>query len=88
MLRNLTSKKWLYILEKFMECNLNLMKKNQKITTYNQLDLETLEFWPIMPKNLPTLMPFYWSAFQNDQPDLIKLLETMNYLYLIPDFLS
>jgi hypothetical protein len=37
-----------------------------------------------MPKNLPTLIPFYWSAFQNDQPELIELLETMN-LYLIPD---
>jgi hypothetical protein len=30
------------------------MRKKQKITTCNQLDLETLGFWPIMLKNLPS----------------------------------
>ena len=29
---------------------LNFIKKNQKITTCNRLDLETLRSWPIMPK--------------------------------------
>ena len=29
---------------------LKLMKKNQKITTCNRLDLEALGFWPIMLK--------------------------------------
>ena len=32
---------------------LKLMKENQKIPTYNRLDLETLGFWPIMRNNLP-----------------------------------
>jgi hypothetical protein len=32
---------------------LELTKKNEWITTYNQLDLETLGFWAIMPKILP-----------------------------------
>ena len=32
---------------------LKLIKKNQKITTCNQLDFEKQGFWPIMPKILP-----------------------------------
>ena len=39
-------------LEKNLRIYLKLIKKNQKITTCNQLDLETLGSWPIMPKNL------------------------------------
>ena len=31
---------------------LNLIKKIQKITTCNKLDLTALGFWPIMPKNI------------------------------------
>ena len=33
--------------------NLKLVKKNQKFRTCNRLDLETLRFRKIMPKNLP-----------------------------------
>ena len=36
---------------------LQLMKKNQKMSTYNRLDLDTLEFWPFMCKIL-TGCPF------------------------------
>ena len=39
--------RWIYIL-----C-LKLIKKNRKITKSNQLDLETLGFWPNMPKISP-----------------------------------
>jgi hypothetical protein len=35
------------------EICLKSIKKNWKITICNWLDLETLGFWPIMPKNLP-----------------------------------
>ena len=31
---------------------LDFIKENQKITTYNWLDLETLGSWPIVPKDL------------------------------------
>ena len=37
---------------------LKLLKKSQKITTCNQLDLETLGFCPIMPKE-PSRMPSF-----------------------------
>ena len=33
------------------------MKKIQKITTCNRLDLETVGIWPIMPQNLPRHWP-------------------------------
>ena len=33
--------------------HLKLMKKNQKMSTCNQLDLETLGYWPIMHISLP-----------------------------------
>ena len=38
------------------EIYIRLVMKIRKISTSNQLNLETLEFWPIMPKNLPG----YW----------------------------
>ena len=33
--------------------DLKLMTKNQKMSTYNRLDLKTLGSRPIMPNNLP-----------------------------------
>ena len=43
-----SSGKLLIILDESKE-----MKKYQNITTYNRRDLETLGFWPFMPKNFP-----------------------------------
>ena len=39
------------------EIYLKLVKKYQTITTCNQLDLETLGFWPMMAKHLPGHSP-------------------------------
>ena len=44
--------KWLTIQEQIYEIHLKLIKRNRKITACNQLDLETLRIWLIMPKNL------------------------------------
>jgi hypothetical protein len=45
------------ILEEFIEeyTYPNLIKKNQRMSTCNWLDLQTLGFQPIMAKNLPDL---------------------------------
>ena len=37
---------------------LKSIRKNPKVTAWNRLDLGTLGFWPIMPKNLL----FNWST--------------------------
>ena len=41
------------ILDKFIEYIPNLIKENWRMSTCNQLDLQTLGSQPIMPKNLP-----------------------------------
>ena len=41
------------IVEESIEHPSNWVRKNWKLTTYNWLDLETLGFWPIMPKIFP-----------------------------------
>jgi hypothetical protein len=46
------------IFKEFIEYTLNLMKKNQKMPMWNQVDLETLGYQPVMPKNLPG----HWSG--------------------------
>jgi hypothetical protein len=40
-------------IRKIYETYLQSIKKHRKITTHNRLDLETLWFWPIMPKRFP-----------------------------------
>ena len=45
------------------EWYLELIKKDRTITTCNQLDLETLGFWLIMPKNL--YGDWTWQAYIN-----------------------
>jgi hypothetical protein len=46
---------------------LKSMKRNQKITTINQLDLETVEFLPVMirilPNNSPEVLIFKLNQF-------------------------
>ena len=53
------------ITDHFYEIYLISMKKNWKITTCDWLNLETLGFWPIMPKKLPQTL------IRRLQPDLL-----------------
>ena len=48
-----TSGELLIILEECIEHTSNERKQNQKMSTRNRLDLESLGSWPTMPKNFP-----------------------------------
>jgi hypothetical protein len=72
-----TSKKIPHHFRKSCRIYPKLVEKLRKISTYNQLDLETLGSQPIMPKNLPghwlevkSCTPNCWATIRSSNDDV------------------